>query len=117
MVVVNVEKRGLIYEESSVILNRRFDCPFCSCFFFNEHDLALHLKAFSDKGEAHKNAVRRLHEFVEAFGSWCLSDDFSQVEFRSPEQVIFAFECAIREFYHLPLHVRKKIRRGVWCRL
>ena len=46
-----------------------FDCPFCSCLFLTEHDLASHLKAFSDVGEAHKDAVRRLHEFVEEFGS------------------------------------------------
>lgn len=95
------------------VVNRQFDCPFCSCFFFTEHDLALHLKTFSDKGEAHKNAVRRLHEFVEDFGSERLSDDFTKVEFRYPEQIIADFECAIRSFFGLPIHVRKKFRRGV----
>ena len=97
--------------ESLVILNRPFDCPFCSCFFFTEHDLALHLESFSDKGEVHKKAVERLHEFVEEFGSERLSDDFTQVEFSYPEQIIFGFESAVRKFYSLPLHVRKKIRR------
>lgn len=24
----------------------RYNCPFCSCFFFSEHDLNLHIKAF-----------------------------------------------------------------------
>ena len=73
-----------------------FDCPFCDCFFFTAHDLALHLSAFSDKGQAHKDAVKRLHEFVEEFGSDCLNDDFTKVEFRHPEQIIADFEFIIR---------------------
>jgi hypothetical protein len=73
--------------------------------------LALHLESFSDEGEAHKNAVERLNEFVEKFGSERLNDNFTRVEFSHPEQIIFGFECAIRKFYNLPLHVRKKFRR------
>jgi hypothetical protein len=99
------------HEKPLIVLNRKFACPFCSCFFFTDYDLALHLESFSDKGEAHKNDVGRLHEFVEEFGSERLSDDFTHVEFSYPEQIIFGFECAIRKFYNLPLHVRKKFRR------
>ena len=93
------------------VLNRTFDCPFCDCIFFSEHDLALHLKAFSDVGDAHKDAFRRLHVFIEECGTWCLNDDFTQVEFRYPEQVIASLEWVIRSFFKLGLPVRKKFRR------
>jgi hypothetical protein len=73
-----------------------FNCPFCDCFFLTEHDLALHLKAFSDIGVAHKDAVKRLHEFVEEFGSDCCNDNFTKVEFRYPEQIVADFEFIIR---------------------
>ena len=90
----------------------RFDCPFgCGCFFFTAHDLALHLTAFSDKGEAHKDAVRRLHEFVEEVGSECLNDDFTQVEYLTPEQIIAKIEFDIKSFCGLPIKKRKKFRR------
>jgi len=108
---LDIEKPVFSHKEYLVILNRQFDCPFCSCFFFTEYDLALHLESFSDKGEAHKNAVRLLHEFVEESGSERLSDDFTNIEFSYPEKIISGLERAIRKFYNLPLHVRKKFRK------
>lgn len=96
---------------SDISFKRTFDCPFCDCIFFSEHDLALHLKAFSDVGDAHKDAVRLLHAFIEEFGTDRLSDDFSKVEFAYPEQIISSLVWDIRKFYGLPLPVRKKFRR------
>lgn len=101
----------IVVSEVAVSCGGRFNCPFCSCLFFTEHDLALHLRAFSDVGEAHKDAVRRPHEFIEEFGSERLSDDLTGIEFVSPEQTILSFECAIRSFYGLSLPIRRKFRR------
>ena len=84
--------------------NRQFDCPFCSCFFFTAHDLALHLNAFSDKGQAHKEAFKLFHEFVQKYGSECLSDDFTKVEFVYPAQIIAYFEYVIKSYYGLRLN-------------
>lgn len=92
------------------VLNRQFNCPFCSCFFFTEHDLALHLKAFNDKGEAHRECVRRFHAFVEDVGSECLSEDFCQVEFLYPEQELAKLVYELKVFFGLPLVERSKFR-------
>lgn len=93
-----------------VAVNRQYDCPFCSCFFFTEHDLVLHLKAFSDVGETHKDCFRRFHEFIEEVGSDCLSEDFGQVEFLSPEQEFAKLVYDLKVFFGLPVGIRSKFR-------
>jgi len=102
MVAANIDK--------TEILNRQFACPFCSCFFFTEHDLALHLKAFSDVGEAHSDCFIRFHQFIEEVGTERLSEDFCQVEFLFPEQEFAKFVVDLRLFLRLPVNVRKKVR-------
>jgi hypothetical protein len=96
---------------SKIERERRFDCPFCSCYFFTEHDLALHLNAFSDKGEAHKEAFQRLHVFVEEHGTFRLNDNFTEIEFKTPEQRIGEFETEIKKYFGLGLPFRQKIRK------
>jgi len=51
-------------ESKDEVCNKTFSCPSCPCFFFTESDLAVHLNTFSDTGEAHKDAFRRLHSLL-----------------------------------------------------
>lgn len=74
------------------------------------YDLALHLKAFSEKGEVHKEAFEKLHGFLEKVGSDCLSEDCDEIEFVYPEQALAMLEFSIRKFYGLDLSIRKKFR-------
>ena len=90
---------------------KEFNCPFCNNIFLTPNDLVRHLKAFSDKGEAHKDAVRRLHLFIEEVGTERLNEDFSQVEFQSPEQILASFVWVIRDFYGLSQSVRMQFAR------
>jgi len=90
------------------LINRTFDCPFCNCLFFTAHDLALHLKAFADKSAAHKEAFKRLHEFVEEFGTFQLDNTFTEIEFVTPEQMLIQLERDLKKFFRDYDNVRKK---------
>jgi isopenicillin N synthase-like dioxygenase len=93
------------------LTNKTLDCPFCNCFFFTEHDLALHLNAFADKEEAHKEAVQRLHAFVEEFGTFQLNDTFTGIEFVTPEQLIFQLERDLKKFFCIDANIRKSFKK------
>lgn len=96
------------------VVNRTFPCPYCKCFFFTEHDLALHLATFVDRDDSHKEVFEKLHAFVEDNGTEFLADNFCSIVGKSPEQIVLGFEVAIKNYFGVRVAKSGKFVKGAY---
>ncbi len=78
--------------------------------------MALHLKAFPDVGDVHRDFFKQFHEFIEQKGTECLNEDFCKVECVSAEQELAKLEFALKVFFGLPFGKRSKFRSARYAK-